>query len=198
MWLTPVCGVQISKTKLSPEEYESKRAKKVSVPSQEPYVRVFKTMRTGSRLQLTRLTYAAERAQAAMMKEKKIPSMSHVVLLNLKRVPNASGKLMPECVFTLRHVSALNQLVCGAGCHLQLTLPLLVTMPRHHTWSCAGGKTWLRWRPPCRTCSLWRRRWAWHVRAVLAQLPQLQILTHRCDKTTWQGLRRTDPWQILA
>ena len=36
-----------------------------------------------------------------MMKEKKIPRMSHVVLLNLKRVPNASGKLMPECALRL-------------------------------------------------------------------------------------------------
>jgi hypothetical protein len=36
-----------------------------------------------------------------MMKEKKIPRMSHVVLLNLKRVPNANGKLMPECVLYL-------------------------------------------------------------------------------------------------
>ena len=40
----------------------------------------------------------APHAQAGMMKEKKIPRMSHVILLNLKRVPSpGSGKMMPEC-----------------------------------------------------------------------------------------------------
>ncbi len=37
-----------------------------------------------------------------MMKQKKIPRMSHVILLNLKRVPSpGSGKMMPECEVTV-------------------------------------------------------------------------------------------------
>ncbi len=53
-----------------------------------------------------------------MMKQKKIPRMSHVILLNLKRVPSpGSGKMMPECAKSLSADAAVRlQHGCTNAC----------------------------------------------------------------------------------
>ena len=54
-----------------------------------------------------------------MMKEKKIPQMSHVILLNLKRVPSpGSGKMMPECASPQTHATASTRCWLECGRHL--------------------------------------------------------------------------------